>query len=174
MTMKQQYPVHVYGTMNCIALCAGIFLPTVHHWRNLMFIFLNRYTFVFVNLQHKLNLFSQFCHYLRKCNELLFLNYKQKNVCSKYENLQMIKWEKTTSQCDQTNALVYTSIVLTKCICIKCFFRSPNTPKLIRNHCVKCCNMIIAIWFFKIIYQNWTRKSWLKIKFICFDLIFYF
>lgn len=43
-----------------------------------MFIFLNRYTFVFVNLQHKLNLFSQFCHYLRKCNELLFLNYKQK------------------------------------------------------------------------------------------------
>lgn len=55
------------------------------------------------------------------------------------------KLEKTTSQCDQTNALVYTSIVLTKCICIKCFFRSPNTPKLIRNHCVKCCNMIIAI-----------------------------
>lgn len=136
-----------------------------------MFIFLNRYTFVFVNLQHKLNLFSQFCHYLRKCNELLFLNYKQKNVCSKYENL---KWEKTTSQCDQTNALVNTSIVLTKCICIKCFFRSLNTPKLIRNHCVKCCNMIIAIWFFKITYQNWTRKSWLKIKFICFDLIFYF
>lgn len=78
MKMKQQYPVHVYGTMNCIALCAGIFLPTVHHRIKKMFIFLNRYTFVFVNLQHKLNLFSQFFHYLRKCNELLFLNYKQK------------------------------------------------------------------------------------------------
>lgn len=26
--MKQQYTMHVYGTMNCIDFCAGIFPPT--------------------------------------------------------------------------------------------------------------------------------------------------
>lgn len=45
--MKQQYRVHVYGTMNCIDFCAIIFFLNVHHRK-----ILNRYTFVFVYLQH--------------------------------------------------------------------------------------------------------------------------